>query len=399
MEFLIMRKFRGAIALCISLCFAFLAAYTVYRHLENSGKPKEKIKPVELPKPKPEKKEPPPPTLTQMVPPGMRAYTIRIDKLEGAPMELTSGDRVDVIAIHPMSLTGYTSDTRMTRILMENVKVLKAGMDNKPSKTRLVTLEATPDQCASLSSALEVSQIRLLIRNPQDSEAIEMKPIGFSMSKGTFDMHEPEDITAAGILKPGMRAVPIRTDWRDGIFGRFKPGDLVDIVLSCPFSKVQKDDGSNKSNKGKKGEECPMYLSHTYRNSKIWRQNVKIIAVSSDYYKFQESIDNTEESVENESDETSETDDDDSGNEEKKSFGGTVIVELPPRDAELLLSVYTIPSKGNLVWLIARHPTDHEKVATDGVRIENIILGKKLYIEIDALRGVERKSKLFYKHR
>lgn len=385
-----MRKFRGAIALCISLCLAFLAAYSVYQRFDKHEKPK----PADIVHTLPEKENTPipPPSFADSVPPGMRAFTLRLDKVEGAPMELTGGDRVDVMAVHAVPLSGFSGDTRMSRIVLQNIEVLSAKMDDVPSKTRPVTLLASLEQCAILSAALQISQIRLLLRNPDDKGVKDAIPTGFSMEKGGFAMYEPRDFSIDKLLRPGMRAIRIQTDWRDGIFGYFKPGDRVDIVVSCPFSQTQKV--------SEDGDDGSLYLTDTHRNSKIWRQNVKILAVSSEFIKSQELGDEAvigleAEPEEDRYDETADTESTES-EDGPKQFRGSIVVELSPRDAESLLSMFTVNSNAKLIWILSRNPDDHEKISTDGVRIENIVESRRLSREVDLLRGMHRQSQLYY---
>ncbi len=400
------RKLRGVVALCLSLCLAFLASYAVYRGFEKKNIPEPKSAVPVLP----EKQKDVSPSVKLQLPPGMRAFTLLIDKLEGAPLELAQGDHVDVVAVHPMDFPNFfSSHSRMARILLQDIEVLSAQMENIPSKTRPVILLASPDQCALLSATLEVAQIRLLVRNPGDHEVIDTPAAGFSMDKGKFVMYEPPDFSVDKLLTPGMRAVRIRTDWRDGVMSRFKPGDRVDIVVSCPYGKAgrlqykeTKEAARNADKKELQDSDSggTLYLRQTYLNSKIWRQNVKVIAVSDQFHKSDRNNpgDETATAID---DNTVPEDDGKQGDQREddqaaKQFDGAIVVEMKPRDAELLMALYMVPSKGNLIWVMLRHPEDHEIVATDGVRIENIVDRQKLDREVDLLRGMARKSQLYY---
>ncbi|QTA86742.1 RcpC/CpaB family pilus assembly protein [Desulfonema magnum] len=91
-----MRKFRGVIALLLSVCLGLLAAYSISVYLNPEHK--EEIKQE---KKSPEKKPPPPPSssLSAEIPEGMRVVSIKVNEVSGVSDKLEKGDRVDVIAV------------------------------------------------------------------------------------------------------------------------------------------------------------------------------------------------------------------------------------------------------------------------------------------------------------
>lgn len=95
---------------------------------------------------------------------GMRAFAIRVDVTSGVSGFLTPGDRVDIY------WTGRGGEDRrsgdVTKLILANMKIIAidqtADLDrNSPTVARTVTLEATPEQVASLAQATATGRMTL----------------------------------------------------------------------------------------------------------------------------------------------------------------------------------------------------------------------------------------------
>ncbi len=107
-----------------------------------------------------------------LLPPNMRAYTVKVNDVSGVAGFVHPGDRVDVLVALPMSSRGE----QFSKIILQNIKVLTAGqvMDqtntSKPVPVNTVTLEVTPEQSEILNLASTQGRIHLALRNRTNKE-------------------------------------------------------------------------------------------------------------------------------------------------------------------------------------------------------------------------------------
>lgn len=106
--------------------------------------------------------------LAALLPPNMRAVTVRVNDVIGVAGFLLPGDYVDILGSRKRS-----TDKMETRIVLERIKVLAvdqtaASEKNEPVIVRAVTLEVTPEQAEKLVDAINEGQIQLALRNPTD---------------------------------------------------------------------------------------------------------------------------------------------------------------------------------------------------------------------------------------
>ena len=117
-------------------------------------------------------------TLSNLLAPGMRAVTIRIDEIAGVGGFVMPGDRVDVVltrdagAIQEVqgAAQGASGSTIATEIVVENVKILTVGqgMDERqtaPQVASSVTLEVTPEDANKVALARNVGSLSLSLRS------------------------------------------------------------------------------------------------------------------------------------------------------------------------------------------------------------------------------------------
>lgn len=133
------------------------------------------------------------PSLPGQIRPGMRAISLQVNDSDGLCSHLTPGDRVDVLVSFKLAAfvadegnqavgtAGYVSShKKSTKIFLQNIEVMatdqsgNAYADTQKAATR-VTLMVTPKQAEKITvitDASKSSQIRLILRHPQDRETV-----------------------------------------------------------------------------------------------------------------------------------------------------------------------------------------------------------------------------------
>ena len=114
--------------------------------------------------------------LTALIPPGMRAVSVKVNDVVSVAGFVQPGTRVDVL------LTGNPSNTNQpqTTTVLENVAVLANGqrMDRSPtgeiSSAPVITLLVSPDDAQKLTLASMQGKIQLALRNPLDTKEQEL---------------------------------------------------------------------------------------------------------------------------------------------------------------------------------------------------------------------------------
>jgi len=107
--------------------------------------------------------------LAPLIPPGMRAISVRVNDVVGVAGFVLPGMRVDVL------VTGQPSNhpETVTRTALQNILVLSAGQtiqtDGKNAiSTPVVTLLVSPDDAEALTLANIEGRIQLVLRNSSD---------------------------------------------------------------------------------------------------------------------------------------------------------------------------------------------------------------------------------------
>jgi pilus assembly protein CpaB len=109
--------------------------------------------------------------LPSLIPPGMRAVSVRVNEVVSVAGFVTPGTRVDVI------LTGNPvgSNQPLTTTVLENVEVLAAGQklqrtaEGEPQTVPVITLLVSPEDAQKLTMAAGEGRIQLALRNPLDT--------------------------------------------------------------------------------------------------------------------------------------------------------------------------------------------------------------------------------------
>lgn len=114
--------------------------------------------------------------LPSLIPPGMRAVSVRVNEVVSVAGFVTPGTRVDVL------LTGAPGGAgeQQTTTVLQNVVVLASGhtlersSSGEAQNTAVITLLVTPDDAQRLTLASTEGHIQLALRNPVDTKQDEV---------------------------------------------------------------------------------------------------------------------------------------------------------------------------------------------------------------------------------
>lgn len=125
--------------------------------------------------------------LSLKIPPGMRAFTVRVNDVVGVGGFIVPDARVDVV----VTTTAGPRGQEISKIVLENIRVLAVGptvaraanakplekAETAPSVVNTVTLAVTPEEAEKLALASTGGTIQLVLRNFADSEKVATKGI------------------------------------------------------------------------------------------------------------------------------------------------------------------------------------------------------------------------------
>ena len=117
--------------------------------------------------------------MQSLIPPGMRAVSVRVNEVIGVAGFVVPGTRVDVL------LTGNPSGAsdQQTTTVLENVAVIATGQKlerntaGEPQLTPVITLLVSPDDAQKLTLATSQGKIQLALRNPLDTKQQELNSV------------------------------------------------------------------------------------------------------------------------------------------------------------------------------------------------------------------------------
>ncbi len=117
--------------------------------------------------------------LPALIPPGMRAVSVRVNEVIGVAGFVLPGTRVDVL------LTGNPSGAaeQQTTTVLENVAVIANGQKLErnsaggPLMAPVITLLVSPDDAQRLTLASTQGKIQLALRNPLDTKQAELASV------------------------------------------------------------------------------------------------------------------------------------------------------------------------------------------------------------------------------
>jgi pilus assembly protein CpaB len=149
--------------------------------------------------------------LPPVIPPGMRAVSVRVNEVIGVAGYVLPGTRVDVLAT--ASPTQQVQDTT-TKVVLSNIQVVTAGTrleqdqsDGKPVQVSVVTLLVTPDQAERLALASTEGKVQLALRNPLDQGAPDTPGIKTAALMASAIPLTPNARALAASARPRTRAI------------------------------------------------------------------------------------------------------------------------------------------------------------------------------------------------
>lgn len=123
--------------------------------------------------------------LPSLIPPGMRAVSVRVNEVVSVAGFVTPGTRVDVL----LTGTPAGASEQQTTTVLQNVAVIASGhtlertSSGEPQNTPVITLLVSPDDAQRLTLASSEGHIQLSLRNPLDTRQDE---VAASNNKGLF---------------------------------------------------------------------------------------------------------------------------------------------------------------------------------------------------------------------
>lgn len=171
--------------------------------------------------------------LPSLIPPGMRAVSVRVNEVVSVAGFVTPGTRVDVL----LTGTPGAGGEQQTTTVLQNVAVLASGhtlertATGEAQTTAVITLLVSPDDAQRLTLASSEGHIQLALRNPLDTKEDE---VASSNSRGLY-RGLPPPVTTTPIVhhattktaKPPAPALPT------GVSIEVYQGDKKPEVVKC----------------------------------------------------------------------------------------------------------------------------------------------------------------------
>jgi pilus assembly protein CpaB len=143
--------------------------------------------------------------LSFIIPEGHRAITVAVNEVVGVAGFILPNSIVDVVATVNSPYASASQNNRISKIILQNVKVLAVGQileqkDGKPVTVPTVTLDVLPIDAEKLAIASE-NKVQLILKHLGDKE--EVKTTGATVAT-ILGGQAPPKVAAAG----GRRAAP-----------------------------------------------------------------------------------------------------------------------------------------------------------------------------------------------
>ncbi len=125
--------------------------------------------------------------LPSLIPPGMRAVSVRVNEVVSVAGFVTPGTRVDVL----LTGTPAGASEEQTTTVLQNVAVLASGhtlertSTGEAQTTAVITLMVTPDDAQRLALASTEGHIQLALRNPLDTKQAD---VASSSTRGLYKL-------------------------------------------------------------------------------------------------------------------------------------------------------------------------------------------------------------------
>lgn len=178
--------------------------------------------------------------LPSLIPPGMRAVSVRVNEVVSVAGFVTPGTRVDVL------LTGTPGGgEQQTTTVLQNVAVLASGhtlertATGEAQTTAVITLLVSPDDAQRLTLASSEGHIQLALRNPLDTKQDEVPS---SNSRGLYrGLPIPASVQPAVHHTAPKKLMPAAPTPSPGVSVEVYQGDKKPEVVKC----TEENCGSN----------------------------------------------------------------------------------------------------------------------------------------------------------
>ncbi len=171
--------------------------------------------------------------LPSLIPPGMRAVSVRVNDIVSVAGFVTPGTRVDVL----LTGTPGSGGEQETTTVLQNVAVLASGhtlertATGEAQNTAVITLLVTPDDAQRLTLASSEGHIQLALRNPLDTKQDE---VAASNSRGLYRGTAVPAPVQAVVHRPVTKVVPPPPQAATGVSVEVYQGDKKREVVKFP---------------------------------------------------------------------------------------------------------------------------------------------------------------------
>ena len=172
--------------------------------------------------------------LPALIPPGMRAVSVRVNEVVSVAGFVTPGTRVDVL----LTATPAGSSDQQTTTVLQNVEViasdkrLERTATGEAQNTAVITLLVSPDDAQRLTLASSEGHIQLALRNPLDTRQEE---VAVSNARTLFHgMAAPAPATPVPAHRAVIKTVPPpQIPASTGVSVEVYQGDKKPEVVKC----------------------------------------------------------------------------------------------------------------------------------------------------------------------
>jgi len=172
--------------------------------------------------------------LPALIPPGMRAVSVRVNEVVSVAGFVTPGTRVDVL----LTGTPGAGGEQETTTVLQNVAVLASGhtlertSTGEAQNTAVITLLVSPDDAQRLTLASSEGHIQLALRNPLDTKQDE---VASSNSRGLYKGGAaPPPVKAAAVHQTMPKKTVVAPPPATGVSIEVYQGDKKPDVVKFP---------------------------------------------------------------------------------------------------------------------------------------------------------------------
>ncbi len=119
--------------------------------------------------------------LPSMIPPGMRAVSVRISDSSSVAGFVLPGTRVDVLMTGSLGGSGEPQTITVLRnvaVLANGQKLDRSLLSGESQNSPVITLAVSPDDAEKLALAMNQGHIQLALRNPMDTSQTAVAAVG-----------------------------------------------------------------------------------------------------------------------------------------------------------------------------------------------------------------------------